>query len=76
MIIEQKYLNVRKPVSGFSTRSNTNRAVQPQKMDRGLKLVKRLHSLIAKTKALISFRVTAKLVCIFVFTCCKKPVFT
>ena len=28
---------MRKPVFGFPTRSDTNRAVQPQKMDRGLK---------------------------------------
>ena len=28
---------MRKPVFGFLTRSDTNRAVQPQKMARGLK---------------------------------------
>ena len=31
---------------------------------------------IAKTKALISFAVTAKLICIFVFAYAKKPVFS
>ena len=30
---------------------------------------------IAKTKALISFAVTAKLICVFVFRICKNPVF-
>ena len=27
---------------------------------------------VAKTKALISFTVTAKLICVFVFTCAKR----
>ena len=31
---------------------------------------------VAKTKALISFVVTAKLICVFVFCICKKPVFS
>ena len=31
---------------------------------------------VAKTKALISFAVTAKLICVFVFAYAKKPVFS
>ena len=31
---------------------------------------------VAKTKALISFAVTAKLICVFCFRICKKPVFS
>ena len=31
---------------------------------------------VAKTKALISFAVTAKLICVFVFACAKNPVFS
>ena len=42
----------RKPFSGFPTRSDTNRAVQPQKMARGLKF--RKYEVEAKTKVLIS----------------------
>ena len=56
----------------FLNRSDTNRAVQPQKTARSLKFwiyqeeeVYIIH--VAKTKALISFAVTAKLICIFVF---------
>ena len=44
-------LVVRKPVLGVSTRSDTNQAIQLQKMARGLKF--RIY--VAKTKALISF---------------------
>ena len=56
----------------FPTRSDTNRAVQSQKMARGWKFwiqkVEELCIRVAKTKALISFAVTAKLICAFVFT--------
>ena len=31
---------------------------------------------VVKTKGLISFAVTAKLICIFAFCMCKKPVFS
>ena len=31
---------------------------------------------VAKTRALISFAVTAKLICVFVFAYAKKPVFS
>ena len=44
----------RKPVFGVS---DTNQAVQPQKMDRGLKIWRDLTFYVAKTKALISCRV-------------------
>ena len=65
---------------GFPTRSDTNRAVQPQKIARGLKfrikIEEELTICVAKTKALISFVVIAKLICVFVFHICKKPVFS
>ena len=57
----------------FPNRFDTNRAVQAEKMARGLKFwfykEEKLYYLIrvAKTKALISFAVTAKLICVFVF---------
>ena len=58
--------------SGFPTRSDTNRPLQSQKQARSLKFgfkkKKRKCSIrVAKTKALISFAVTAKLICAFVF---------
>ena len=61
----------RKPVFGNYDHSDTNRAVKSQKMARGSKSGFRkkrnctIHA--AKKKALISFAVTAKLVCAFVF---------
>ena len=59
---------------GFLTGSDTNQAVQPQKMARGLKFRKKRDCTIrvAKTKALISFAVTAKLICVFVFAYAKS----
>ena len=66
---------MRKPTFWFPTLSDTNQAVQLQKMARGLKFqiqkVEGLHYLCNKTKALISFVVTAKLICVFVFTYAK-----
>ena len=47
----------------FPNRSDTNRPVQLQKQARSLKFCIR----VAKTKALISDAVTAKLICAFVF---------
>ena len=68
-------LVTRKPTLWFPTWSDTNRAVQLQKIDRGLKFriykVEGLYSLCSETKALISFAVTAKLICIFVFAYAK-----
>ena len=37
-LIANMSLVMRKPVFGFSTRPNTNHAVQPQKVARGLKI--------------------------------------
>ena len=48
----------------FPTRSDTNRAVQPQKMVRGVKF-RRIN--VEKTKVLISCVVTLQLICPFVF---------
>ena len=54
--------------------SNTNWAAQPQKMARDLKFwmwkVEGLYYVV-KTKVLISFAVTAKLICVFVFAYAK-----
>ena len=61
---------MRKPTFWYLTWSDTNQAVQVQKMARGLKFrIKKVEGLhyVAKTKALISFAVTAKLICVFVF---------
>ena len=63
-------LHVRKPTIWIQTRSDTNRAVQSQKQARSLNFwiyVEDCTIRIAKTKALISFAVTAKLICAFVF---------
>ena len=57
---------MRKPMS-FPTRSDTNRAVQAQKMARGWKVRINCSVCVAKTKVLISFADTAKLICAFVF---------
>ena len=60
---------------GFPTRSDSNLAVKPQKMASGFKFgfrKKRDCTIrVAKTKALISFAVTAKLICVFVFAYTK-----
>ena len=62
--------------SGFPTRSDTNRPVQSQKQARSLTFRKRNCTVrVAKTKALISFAVTAKLICGFCFCAGKNPVF-
>ena len=53
---------MRKPTFWFPTWSDTNQAVQLQKMGRGLK-VEGLHYLCSKTKALI---------CVFVFAYAKR----
>ena len=65
---------MRKPTFWFQTWSDTNRAVQPQKMARGFGFRKYWDCSIrvAKTKALISFAVTAKLICVFVFAYAKR----
>ena len=60
---------VGKSTMWFPNRSDTNRAVQAQKRAaRSLKFRKRNCTIqVAKTKALISFAVTTKLICVFVF---------
>ena len=59
---------MRNPVFGVSDQVDTNWAVQPLKMDRGLKFfiwkVEGLYYLRAKTMALV----TTQLMCTFVFT--------
>ena len=68
---------MRKSMFWFPTWSDSNQAMQSQKMARGLKFriykVEGLDYLqyVAKTKALISFAVTAKLICIFDFPYAK-----
>ena len=68
-----------KPTMWFPNRFYTNRAAQTQKMARGLKFwIQKEEELyyticVEKTKALISFAVTAKLTCAFGFAyadCC------
>ena len=63
---------MRKPTFWFPTWSDTNQAVQLQKMARGLKFWMDHTIYVAKTKALISFAVTAKLICVFVFAYAKR----
>ena len=61
---------VGKPTMWFPNRSDTNRAVEAQKQARSLKFgLKRNCTIrvVKKTKALISFVITAKVICIFVF---------
>ena len=61
----------------FPTRSDTNQAVESQKMARGLKIQiyieegSYLAIYVAKTKVLISFTITSKLICAFVFAYAK-----
>ena len=61
-------------ISGFPTRSDTNWAVQPQKMAEGLKLrilkVEVLHYLCRKNKG--ADQVTMQLICTFVFANAKS----
>ena len=54
--------------SGFWTRSDTNQAVQPQEMARGLKFRGIVLFYVVKTKTLIRCTVTLQLICAFVFT--------
>ena len=62
---------MRKPTIWVPTKSDTNQPVESQMMARLeiLELESRgiVLSLVAKTKAMISFAVTAKLICAFVF---------
>ena len=66
---------MRKPTFWFLTRSDTKVAVQSQKIAKGLNFGFRKKRdctiYVAKAKALISFAVTAKLICVFVFAYAK-----
>ena len=68
-------LDARKFVLGFSTRLDTNRAVQPQKMARGLKIWisqgEGLFYICRENKVTNSCAVTAQLICVFVFAYAK-----
>ena len=71
---------MRKPVFGVSDQVlHKPGCTTTHKMARGLKFsIKEVEGLyyVGKTKALISFAVTAKLICVFVFAYAKKPVFS
>ena len=58
---------VGKPTMRLPNRSDTNRAVHAHKMGRDWKFWMNCTTRVAKTKAQISFAVTAKLICAFVF---------
>ena len=74
--VNQDYMSrvMRKPTFWFSTRSDTNRAVQSQKTARGLKFrikkVEGLYYLCSENKGADQLR-EAKLICIFVFAYAK-----
>ena len=56
--------------NGFSTRSDTNRPVQSQKIEArnfGFKKKRDCSIHVAKTKLLVSCAITAQLICTFVF---------
>ena len=55
----------------FRPGPDTNQAVQPQKMVRGLKFQRDCTFFVAKAKALISCTVTVQLICTFVFANAK-----
>ena len=63
--------NMRKPTMWILTRSTTKQAVQPLEMARGLKYciqeVEVFYYPSSEKKALISFAVNGKLICVFVF---------
>ena len=71
---------MRKPVFGFPTRFNTNRAVQSQKMARGLKFcileVEELYNLCSENKGADQFRGYREAGLRLCFRICKKPVFS
>ena len=67
---------MRKTTFWFPTWSDTNQAVQLQKMARGLKFrskkVEGLYYLFSENKGADQFAVTAKLICVFVFAYAKR----
>ena len=72
--------DARKWSSGFPTRSDTNRAVQPQMIARGLKLqiyeVERLYYLCSENKDTDQLRGYRKADLHLCFLICKKMVFS
>ena len=60
---------IKKPILGFRTRSNSNWAVQPEKIARCLKFrIKKVERLFyLKTKALISCTISGQLILTLVF---------
>ena len=72
-VTAQMSLILRKPVYGVSEQVRHNQAVQLQKMVRVLEFRKKRDRTyrVAKTKALISFAVTTKLICAFIFAYIK-----
>ena len=66
-------LDAKNRSSRFPTRSDINGSVQSQKMVKSLKFRKKINFTIrvVKPKALISFAVTANLICAFVFAYAK-----
>ena len=60
-----------KPTMWFPNKSDTNQTVQSQKRARSLKIRIKVEEEVyyqsSENKALISFAVTAKLICVFVF---------
>ena len=71
---------MRKPSLGFLTRSNTNRAVQPQKMARGLKFriekEEGLYYQCSENKGANQFRGNRETDLRLCFRICKNPVFS
>ena len=67
---------MRKPTFWFPTWSNTNKAVQLQKMARVLKFrvekVEGSYYLCSENKGADQFAVAAKLICVFVFAYAKR----
>ena len=76
MVSHKMSLVVRNWSSGFPTRSYTNRAVQPQKMARGLKfqinIVEELYYPYSENKGADQLRSNAQLICVFVFAYAKS----
>ena len=72
--IKQNMIYETPPTPQPPTKSDKNRAVQPKKKARDLKFRFRKYVLFAyaKTQALISFTVTAQLICVFVFAYAKS----
>ena len=78
--IKHMSLVVRKPVLGFPTRSDTNRAVQLQKISRGIKYriqeVEGLYYSCSENKGADQLRSYCKADLRLCFRICKKPVFS